>query len=161
MSKNLLGSARNIQARIKIALVREDRAGNDANYSEYTSLLLLKYIIDLWNQGDYNSLIKLSRRSSRVLKKSSLSAVYPQTVKQRKSHPNDPAKTATNLLQRLIVLSTFLTFLLPRMKRQIHSLFVYHAEALTLRFTLEHWHQKKAVFTGSVNIFEETFSTHH
>jgi hypothetical protein len=34
MSKNLLGSARNIQARIKIALVREDRAGNDANYSE-------------------------------------------------------------------------------------------------------------------------------
>ncbi|QGA15303.1 hypothetical protein EYB26_002960 [Talaromyces marneffei] len=32
MSKNLLGSARNIQARIKIALVREDRAGNDANY---------------------------------------------------------------------------------------------------------------------------------
>ncbi|EED21589.1 cell wall biogenesis protein Mhp1, putative [Talaromyces stipitatus ATCC 10500] len=32
MSKNLLGSARNIQARIKLALVREDRAGNDANY---------------------------------------------------------------------------------------------------------------------------------
>lgn len=41
MSKNLLGSARNIQARIKIALVREDRAGNDANYSELFSVFLL------------------------------------------------------------------------------------------------------------------------
>lgn len=35
MSKNLLESARNIRARIQTALVREDRAGNDANYSEY------------------------------------------------------------------------------------------------------------------------------
>ncbi|KAJ5904269.1 hypothetical protein N7504_006652 [Penicillium tannophilum] len=32
MSKNLLESARNIRARIQSALVREDRAGNDANY---------------------------------------------------------------------------------------------------------------------------------
>ncbi|OKL64652.1 hypothetical protein UA08_00797 [Talaromyces atroroseus] len=32
MSKNLLGSARNIKARIEISLIREDRAGNDANY---------------------------------------------------------------------------------------------------------------------------------
>lgn len=32
MSKNLLESARNIRARIQTALVREDRAGNDANY---------------------------------------------------------------------------------------------------------------------------------
>ncbi|CEO58980.1 hypothetical protein PMG11_03672 [Penicillium brasilianum] len=32
MSKNLLESARNIRARIQTALIREDRAGNDANY---------------------------------------------------------------------------------------------------------------------------------
>ncbi|KAJ5091558.1 hypothetical protein NUU61_006428 [Penicillium alfredii] len=32
MSKNLLASARNIRTRIQSALVREDRAGNDANY---------------------------------------------------------------------------------------------------------------------------------
>ncbi|KAJ5771298.1 uncharacterized protein N7511_003349 [Penicillium nucicola] len=32
MSKNLLESARNIRARIQSALIREDRAGNDANY---------------------------------------------------------------------------------------------------------------------------------
>ncbi|KAH8698441.1 putative cell wall biogenesis protein Mhp1 [Talaromyces proteolyticus] len=32
MSKNLLGSARNIKARIQIALIREDKAGNDNNY---------------------------------------------------------------------------------------------------------------------------------
>ncbi|KAH2012373.1 hypothetical protein KXV97_008354 [Aspergillus fumigatus] len=32
MSKNLLESARNIRTRIQSALVREDRAGNDANY---------------------------------------------------------------------------------------------------------------------------------
>lgn len=32
MSKNLLESARNIRTRIQFALVREDRAGNDANY---------------------------------------------------------------------------------------------------------------------------------
>lgn len=35
MSKNLLESARNIRTRIQSALVREDRAGNDANYREY------------------------------------------------------------------------------------------------------------------------------
>ena len=35
MSKNLLESARNIRARIQSALIREDRAGNDANYREY------------------------------------------------------------------------------------------------------------------------------
>lgn len=35
MSKNLLESARNIRTRIQSALVREDRAGNDANYSEF------------------------------------------------------------------------------------------------------------------------------
>ncbi|KAJ6145752.1 hypothetical protein N7470_009647 [Penicillium chermesinum] len=32
MSKNLLESARNIRARIQTALIREDRAGNDASY---------------------------------------------------------------------------------------------------------------------------------
>jgi hypothetical protein len=40
MSKNLLESARNIRTRIESALVREDRAGNDANYS-----MSLKYPI--------------------------------------------------------------------------------------------------------------------
>lgn len=35
MSKNLLESARNIRIRIQSALIREDRAGNDANYSKY------------------------------------------------------------------------------------------------------------------------------
>jgi hypothetical protein len=30
-----LESARNIRARIQTALIREDRAGNDANYSKY------------------------------------------------------------------------------------------------------------------------------
>lgn len=34
MSKNLLESARNIRVRIQSALIREDRAGNDANYRE-------------------------------------------------------------------------------------------------------------------------------
>ncbi|KAJ5578265.1 uncharacterized protein N7459_007229 [Penicillium hispanicum] len=35
MSRNLLESARNIRTRIQSALIREDRAGNDANYREY------------------------------------------------------------------------------------------------------------------------------
>lgn len=35
MSKNLLESARNIRTRIQSALVREDRAGNDTNYSKF------------------------------------------------------------------------------------------------------------------------------
>lgn len=35
MSKNLLESARNIRTRIQSALIREDRAGNDENYSEF------------------------------------------------------------------------------------------------------------------------------
>lgn len=35
MSKNLLESARGIRTRIETALVREDRAGNDANYSKF------------------------------------------------------------------------------------------------------------------------------
>lgn len=35
MSKNLLESARNIRVRIQSALIREDRAGNDANYSKF------------------------------------------------------------------------------------------------------------------------------
>jgi hypothetical protein len=38
MSKNLLESARNIRARIQTALIREDRAGNDANYSKYIAV---------------------------------------------------------------------------------------------------------------------------
>lgn len=37
MSKNLLESARNIRTRIQSALVREDRAGNDTNYSKLDS----------------------------------------------------------------------------------------------------------------------------
>lgn len=42
MSKNLLESARNIRVRIQSALIREDRAGNDANYSKsfYPKLFL-------------------------------------------------------------------------------------------------------------------------
>jgi hypothetical protein len=40
MSKNLLGSARNIKARIQLALVREDQAGNDNNYSKFQSILV-------------------------------------------------------------------------------------------------------------------------
>lgn len=38
MSKNLLGSARNIRARIQMALVREDKAGNDNNYRMFLLL---------------------------------------------------------------------------------------------------------------------------
>lgn len=38
MSKNLLGSARNIRARIQMALVREDKAGNDNNYRTFPIL---------------------------------------------------------------------------------------------------------------------------
>lgn len=41
MSKNLLGSARTIQARIQVSLVREDRAGNDNNYRECFLIRLL------------------------------------------------------------------------------------------------------------------------
>lgn len=41
MSKNLLASARNIRTRIQSALVREDRAGNDTNYSKF--LLTFSY----------------------------------------------------------------------------------------------------------------------
>lgn len=37
MSKNLLGTARNIRTRIQSALVREDTAGNDTNYSQFCS----------------------------------------------------------------------------------------------------------------------------
>lgn len=38
MSKNLLESARNIRTRVQSALVREDRAGNDTNYSTLLKL---------------------------------------------------------------------------------------------------------------------------
>jgi hypothetical protein len=46
MSKNLLGSARNIRARIQPALVREDRAGNDLNYRrlQFLDITLQKMI---------------------------------------------------------------------------------------------------------------------
>lgn len=40
MSKNLLESARNIRTRIQFALIREDRAGNDANYRKYLHRVL-------------------------------------------------------------------------------------------------------------------------
>lgn len=39
MSKNLLGTARNIRTRIQSALVREDTAGNDTNYRQFLSFL--------------------------------------------------------------------------------------------------------------------------
>ena len=42
MPKSLLESARNIRTRIQSALVREDRAGNDTNYSK--SLILLTHL---------------------------------------------------------------------------------------------------------------------
>ncbi|KAJ5793833.1 Leucine-rich repeat ribonuclease inhibitor subtype [Penicillium paradoxum] len=46
MSKNLLESARNIRVRIQSALIREDRAGNDANYRrlQFLDLTLHKMI---------------------------------------------------------------------------------------------------------------------
>lgn len=40
MSKNLLGTARNIRTRIQSALVREDTAGNDTNYSQFPFFFL-------------------------------------------------------------------------------------------------------------------------
>ena len=40
MSKNLLESARNIRTRIQSALIREDRAGNDANYRKLGNCLI-------------------------------------------------------------------------------------------------------------------------
>lgn len=61
MSKNLLESARNIRARIQTALIREDRAGNDANYSEYplaNSIGTFSNIFSL--QGVCNSWTSLS-----------------------------------------------------------------------------------------------------
>jgi hypothetical protein len=39
MSKNLLGSARNIRARIQSALIREDKAGNDNKYSTFIPVI--------------------------------------------------------------------------------------------------------------------------
>jgi len=46
MSKNLLGSARNIRARIQPALIREDKAGNDLNYRrlQFLDMTLQKMI---------------------------------------------------------------------------------------------------------------------
>jgi hypothetical protein len=44
MSKNLLESARNIRTRIQSALIREDRAGNDANYRKLS--LLFSHIFE-------------------------------------------------------------------------------------------------------------------
>ncbi|KAN0079330.1 hypothetical protein V8E54_004544 [Elaphomyces granulatus] len=46
MSKNLLGSARNIRVRIQSALVREDKAGNDTNYRrlQFLDMTLQKMI---------------------------------------------------------------------------------------------------------------------
>lgn len=56
MSKNLLESARNIRARIQTALIREDRAGNDANYSEYMATTRVRlYANSFYLQGVCNS----------------------------------------------------------------------------------------------------------
>lgn len=58
MSKNLLESARNIRARIQTALIREDRAGNDANYSKFLNKLVKNLTNCLYlSQDVFNSLI--------------------------------------------------------------------------------------------------------
>ena len=44
MSKNLLESARNIRTRIQYALVQEDRAGNDRNYSMFSFSCLISIL---------------------------------------------------------------------------------------------------------------------
>jgi hypothetical protein len=63
MSKNLLESARNIRTRIQSALVREDRAGNDANYrkcllihSAFPFLHGITYLTNYQLQADFSSL---------------------------------------------------------------------------------------------------------
>lgn len=58
MSKNLLESARNIRTRIQSALVREDRAGNDTNYSKFDSgLFCVEYLLMSCLQDVFNSSI--------------------------------------------------------------------------------------------------------
>lgn len=64
MSKNLLASARNIRVRIQTALIREDIAGNDSNYSEfhtYSSLIskLTQLLLFFFFQGACNFLTAL------------------------------------------------------------------------------------------------------
>lgn len=61
MSKNLLDSARGIRTRIETALVREDRAGNDANYSKFLLVSLSEDSVNVFPlllyQDAFNSLI--------------------------------------------------------------------------------------------------------
>lgn len=52
MSKNLLGTARNIRTRIQSALVREDTAGNDTNYSQFCS-----FWIDVFSAGIFANIV--------------------------------------------------------------------------------------------------------
>lgn len=56
MSKNLLESARNIRVRIQSALIREDRAGNDMNYSKFLikAMDLELVLICSFQQGVFN-----------------------------------------------------------------------------------------------------------
>jgi hypothetical protein len=141
MSKNLLGSARNIRARIRISLIREDRAGNDANYRKFTVFffhftLAISNIHDI--QDDYNSLTKLYRRSSHVLKRNSPSAVYLQINKRKRYPRSSPVFTVTGQQKRLIMDQPMLLIsLLRRTMKRIHLPFDCRAEAQILPFTLE------------------------
>lgn len=59
MSKDLLGSARKIRARLQPALVRESRAGDEMGYSKFTSPAKLNPTLILPTQDAYNFWILL------------------------------------------------------------------------------------------------------
>lgn len=114
MSKNLLESARNIRTRIQFALVREDRAGNDANYSKFhdkpcqdiETELLMPYVIGRLQFLDY-TLHKMIQRFEDEYPETRLSsqtapAAVPDSSSQHSGEDANGPGVANNLSSSMI-----------------------------------------------------------
>lgn len=115
MSKNLLESARNIRTRIQFALIREDRAGNDANYSKclhravenLAILLLTLHVAGRLQFLDY-TLHKMIQRfedeypETRLSAPAPPSAVVPDTSSQHSGEDVNEPSPPNNLSSSMI-----------------------------------------------------------
>ncbi|KAJ5135384.1 Leucine-rich repeat ribonuclease inhibitor subtype [Penicillium bovifimosum] len=86
MSKNLLESARNIRARIQSALIREDRAGNDANYRRLQFLDITLHRMIQRFEDEYPE--------TRIIPQAAPAAPLPDTISQH-SGDDDGAGSIT------------------------------------------------------------------
>ncbi|KAK5796306.1 hypothetical protein VI817_005591 [Penicillium citrinum] len=94
MSKNLLESARNIRTRIQSALVREDRAGNDANYRRLQFLdYTLHKMIQRFEDEYPETRLPQTTPNSRA----------PDTVSQNSSEDANGPGTSTNNLSSSMI----------------------------------------------------------